>query len=159
VCERIRCIRIYIKHFGQIPKLNRKRAKHDGRTIVWMGRSSIGRSKGSIFWCSSQYETISAMVNDTFNHFLLFFYKIWIKYENTMDDDKTITECKKQVVALRTYQNLQRLKVSFTIAEIVSYCEEHQNIDPLLLPIEDRQKINYLVPLALFKVVPYTTGR
>jgi hypothetical protein len=55
-----------------------------------------------------------------------------------MDDNKTITECKEQVVALRTYQNLQRLKVSFTIAEIVSYCEEHQNIDPLLLPIEDR---------------------
>lgn len=55
-----------------------------------------------------------------------------------MDDDKIITECKEQLEALRTYNNLQRLKVSLTIAEIVSYCEEHQNADPLLLPIDDR---------------------
>lgn len=55
-----------------------------------------------------------------------------------MDDDKAITECKEQLVALRTYHNLQRLKVSFTIDEIVSYCEEHKKTDPLLLPMEDR---------------------
>lgn len=55
-----------------------------------------------------------------------------------MDEEKRKKILCEELNTLRTYQKLERTKMSITINELISYCEQCKSVDMLLVPYEER---------------------
>ena len=55
-----------------------------------------------------------------------------------MDEEVQKSELIQQLNLLRAYKKLNRMKISETVNELISYCDQEKDNDPLLLPLHER---------------------
>ncbi len=54
-----------------------------------------------------------------------------------MSSGGTTEKLREEVASLRRQYNMQRVKMSQSIPEMVRYCQDHAQNDPLLMPAKD----------------------